>query len=100
VPGANLDCGRRAAARAARTGEGMSILIFCPMTSSAVYPKRRSAAGLNDSTRPRSSMVMIPSTAVCRMACVPHCRAAPPRLAAGPRRELGMLLVQASFGDL
>src|SRR5262245_2420903 len=48
----------------------MSIWTFCPMISSAVYPKRRSAAGLNDSTMPRSSMVMIPSTAVCRMACV------------------------------
>jgi len=79
----------------------MSILVFCPMASSVVYPKRRSAAGLNDSTMPRSSTVMIPSTAVCRMACVPRLTVVEPHLRLlVDHDELVMLLVPFAFGDM
>ena len=43
----------------------MSRRTFCPIMAAAGYPKRCSAAGLTDSIRPRSSIVIIPSTAVC-----------------------------------
>jgi hypothetical protein len=44
------------------------MLTFLPITSAELYPKIRSAAGLNASIVPSDAIVMIPSTTVLRIA--------------------------------
>ena len=43
---------------------GISIRTFLPTTSSAAYPNRRTAAGLNTLIAPVRSMMIMPSTVV------------------------------------
>ena len=51
-----------------KTPAGISISTGCPITSLAAYPKMASAARLKSVTRPRSSIEMMASNAVARMA--------------------------------